>query len=63
MKRDFELIRKILLHEEEFHDGVHRIVNGTEYTEYTNNVLCYHYKLLSDEGLLEGKSEGDLSGW
>ena len=58
MKRDFDLIRKILLYVEENHDGNTFIMHNLD--GYENNVFIYHCKLLSDVGLLDGEVEGFL---
>jgi hypothetical protein len=52
MKRDFDLIRKILLNVEENHDGGIEIIETFE--DYDNLTLMFHYELLIDIGLLKG---------
>jgi hypothetical protein len=55
MKRDLQLIRKILLEIEDKSDG-HSIVSLPETRkEYTNDQIQYHLKLLSDAGYIEAK--------
>lgn len=53
MKRDFDLIRKILLYVEKEHDG--SVMYIRELEDYPNLVLMDHCQMLIDQGLLNGK--------
>jgi len=54
MKRDFDLIRKILLYVEENHKEGSLMINKLE--DYDNQTLIFHGKLLKDQGLIEGRA-------
>lgn len=53
MKRDFDLIRKILLYVEENHDGSVMYIRKLE--NYDNKVLVTHCEILINQKFLEGK--------
>lgn len=54
MKRDFDLIRKILLYVEENHKEGSLMINKLE--DYDNQTLIFHCKLLKDQGLIKGRA-------
>ncbi len=54
MKKDFDLIRKILLYVEENHKEGSLMINKLE--DYDNQTLIFHGKLLKDQGLIEGRA-------
>lgn len=57
MKRDMELIKKLLLHIEE--NGIHgKLLRGIEVEGYTPQETSYHVKLLVTNGFVEGKNAG-----
>jgi hypothetical protein len=53
VKRDFDLIRKILLYVEENHDGSVMYIRGLE--NYDNKVLMTHCEILINQKFLEGE--------
>lgn len=53
MTRDFDLIRKILIHVEENHEGVSQPIEPFEGVD--ENKFLYHCDLLIDSNLLNGK--------
>jgi hypothetical protein len=55
MKRDFDLIRKILLYVEENQKEYVEIIESLE--GYDNLTVIYHCQLLLDVGFLEGRVE------
>lgn len=54
MKRDFDLIRKILLYVEENQNDSSIIISKLE--NYDNQILIFHCKLLKDKGYLNGNA-------
>ena len=59
MKRDFDLIRKILLYVEENREEGSLMVNKLE--NYDNQTLISHCKLLADKGFLNGRELESLT--
>lgn len=53
MKRDFDLIRKILLYVEKNQKDYTKVIDNLE--DYDNQTLMFHCELLIDSGLLKGK--------
>lgn len=60
MKRDFDLIRKILLYVEENHDGIYDKVKP--FDGYSEEEFLYHCELLTDNGFIEGKVHRAMGG-
>jgi hypothetical protein len=59
MKRDFDLIRKILLYVEENREEGSFMINKLE--NYDNQTLIFHCKLLADKGFLKGRALKSLT--
>lgn len=59
MKRDFDLIRKILLYVEENQNDNSIMINKLE--DYENFTIVFHCKLLKEKGYLEGKAQECLT--
>jgi hypothetical protein len=60
MKRDFDLIRRILQDIEKLPAG--KTLEELEYSEYDQDTILAHAKLLIEKGLIEGKIVGG-TGW
>ena len=61
MKRDWELVRKILTQIEEL-DSSERSLKPSALEGYTSGVVSYHMSLLKDAGLIEATCSQPLSG-
>ena len=59
MKRDFDLIRKILLYVEENHDEGSLMIKKLE--DYNNQTLIFHCKILEEKGFLKGTALESLT--
>ncbi len=57
MKRDMELIRKVLLYIEEHADG-ERLIREWHIEGHDFKEVSYHVKLLVEHGLVNGRSSG-----
>ena len=60
MKRDWELIRKILIKLEDL-GSTTSVLNPSDIEGYDQELVSYHIKLLIEAGLIEGKCTKSLS--
>ena len=61
MKRDMDLVRKILLAIEEEHDG-HSVAQVNKIEGYPDDQVHYHVRLLLAEGYIAGKATYAIRG-
>lgn len=61
MKRDMDLIRRILIEIEEADNEPDEWID-LSFVEWSDNAVSYHIKLLHDAGLIEARDLSDLSG-